>query len=191
MIASEWYDHRDADTQAAIAPSGVTTNLTFGPVPEGMVWYIERLNTHVSNTHNAIVKCFVDTSTTPDASGMDLNRQSFTAAATDIEKDFISPLVVTPGKTLIVNFSGGSLAQGDTVSATIQRAWCQIPENVRYGQFSRLESQALEDQDVREEFQRENTPVVGASGWAVEPVDSSDLDMTGFLSPWAASEDGQ
>jgi hypothetical protein len=156
-----------------------------------MVWYIERINAHVNNTHNAVLKVFVDTGDTPDQSGLDLNRQFFGAAATDFSLDFMSPPIVTPGKKLLVQFSGGSLAQGDQVSVTIQRAWCQIPDNTRYGTFSHLERQALQDQDLREQTQRELTPEVPESEWAVLPVDSSDLDMTGFLSPWAASADGE
>jgi hypothetical protein len=185
MVHAEFYDRRDQPQGVVTVPASIVATFLFGPCPEGMVWYIESINFHITNAHTGVIKMYADNGQLPDP--LDNGRQWFSgAAATDGNNDFTSPRVVIPGQFLIVQATAGSgsLAANDQVSISLQRAWCDLNPTAGWGQLSGREKQSLMEMDEVEEMRRNASAVVGGSGWEhMQSVNPDDIYANAFT-PW-------
>lgn len=176
--------------QAVAATVGSLTGLAAGdllPVPQGYCWRLARYSVHSNSSGTPIFELYVanarNTWQSPNFTLDRTLRLDYTPNKDNVA-DNAAPPFFDEGEVPLFVWSGGN--NGDICQATVMVQWF---EKVMLPTFR--DAILDQEQDAKEAEVRDEALVVGGSGWAVVPPDSSEFDMTGFLEPWAASEDGQ
>lgn len=187
-VATEWFDHRSSESFLVTCNATPLALQRIGPVPQGFIWYLERVSVHV-NTHTGIPNIFSTSSDTPELVNMTDRQDTGITAANDFQRDYSNPILVKPGHWLLIAVNGGTIANGDTVGITVQIAWCITNPTSAYGSLNPREMLGLAEQERTEDMQRKQAVVVGGSGWNAGVYLPDDMAANGF-DPWAGRAQG-
>lgn len=134
MYREGLFEHHRRDALAIVAAAAGGQPLgqgVLGPCPEGYAWYVELAAFQVVGAaHNAIVALVVtpDNGPLPSFAGWDgYGLQAVSGAAASFGSFPLQlPLYVPPGNFLRAIVQGGTLANGDAVTVSVQTAVHQL-----------------------------------------------------------------
>ncbi len=115
--------HRPMEGRGGVASSAGIAKASYGPVPEGYCWYIERYSVHCP-TAAAVAAVFVTQGATGTAAIDPGYRADYTTAGADAVGDAFHAIYVPAGYHFTVQWTGAT--SGDACTASCQIAVHQV-----------------------------------------------------------------